>query len=198
MSNTSTTVRSAADARALTLLGSGLGAETVASAVGVSVSRISQLLSEPEFASQVSELRFAALNKHNERDSEYDRLEDSLIKSLKGVLPMMMRPMEILKAISVINAAKRRGHSAPVEIHGQQTVVTITMPKQITQKYTTNINNQVIQAGSQELLTIQSGAMKSMISAPLASPLENEKRGVNYDELGQRISRTGTNTSKSS
>lgn len=158
-------IRTSTEERALALLGSGLGPEVVANAVGVSVSRISQLLSEPEFAAAVSELRFNSLHKHNIRDNEYDSMEDKLLKQLKDVLPLMMRPMEILKAIQVINAAKRRGQSAPESITNQQTVVTLIMPVNVIQKFTTNIHNQVIQAGTQELLTIQSSGMEAMSAA---------------------------------
>jgi hypothetical protein len=159
MSNAS----SSTETRALTLLGQGLGPEVVAAAVGVSVSRISQLLSDPAFASQVSELRFENLAKHNSRDSAYDTMEDTLIGKLEEALPFMMRPMEILKSIQVINAAKRRGSSAPEAITAQQTVVQLTMPTQIIQNFTTNINNQVIKAGTQDLVTVQSSGMTKLL-----------------------------------
>lgn len=162
MGNTTTTTT---EVRALTLLGQGLGPEVVAAAVGVSVSRISQLLSNPEFASSVAELRYENLAKHNTRDSAYDGLEDSLLEKLKDCLPYMMRPMEILKAIQIINAAKRRGSSAPESITQQQTVVQLILPTQILQNFTTNINNQVIKAGSQELITVQSGSMDKLLKS---------------------------------
>lgn len=145
--------------RALTLLGSGVTPEQVASALGVTVSRISQLLSDPEFTARVAELRFEALNKHNERDSRYDTMEDRLLTKLEDLLPLMMRPMEVLKSIQIINAAKRRGQSAPEQTINQQTVVSIVMPVSIVNKFVTNINNQVIKAGTQDLLTIQSGQL---------------------------------------
>lgn len=148
--------------RALTLLGSGLGPEAVATAVGISVSRISQLLSDPEFAAQVSERRFENLQKHNQRDNDYDDIEDRLIKQLSDVLPLMMRPMEILKAIQVINGAKRRGQSAPESITNQQTVVNIVLPTAMIRQFEVNANNQVIKAGAQELLTMQSHSMEGM------------------------------------
>lgn len=159
MSTTTTTTES----RALSLLGQGLGPEVVAAAVGVSTSRISQLLSTPEFSAKVAELRYESLAKHNTRDAAYDALEDTLIEKLKDLLPYMMRPMEVLKSIQVINAAKRRGASAPEHITAQQTVVQLVMPTQILQSFTTNINNQVIKAGAQELVTIQSGSMNKML-----------------------------------
>lgn len=170
MSNASTSTES----RALALLGQGLGPEIVASAIGVSVSRISQLLSDPQFLSRVSELRFANLAKHNTRDAAYDSMEDALIDKLKDCLPFMMRPMEILKAISVINQAKRRGSSAPEAITSQQTVVQLVMPTQILQNFTTNIQNQVVKAGTQELVTVQSASMDKLLKGAknVGSPIQ--------------------------
>jgi rRNA pseudouridine-1189 N-methylase Emg1 (Nep1/Mra1 family) len=77
----------------------------------------------------------------------------------------MIRPLEILKAIQIINSAKRRGSSTPDSILAQKEVVSLVMPTQIIQQFTTNINNQVIQAGTQELITVQSGSMKDLLEA---------------------------------
>lgn len=159
--------RSATEERALQLLGSGLGPEVVATAVGVTAARISQLLAQDEFAQAVAELRFKNLQAHNVRDQSYDALEDALIEKLSDVMPLMMRPMEILKAISTINAAKRRGQSAPESITHQNTIVNLVMPAQIVQKFTTNINNQVVNVGSQTLETIQSSTMLANAKAKL-------------------------------
>lgn len=145
--------------RALELLGSGLTPTAVGMALGVTESRIGQMLSEPDFATAVGEKKFHALQKHNTIDAEYDDMEIALQKSLREQLPLMQRPMEILKAIQVLNAAKRRGTSAPEQITHQNTVVQLLMPTQITQKFTTNINNQVIVAGDQTLETIQSSSL---------------------------------------
>ena len=162
MSNSPTP--STTEERALALLGQGLGPEAVASAVGVTTSRISQLLSQSDFATKVASLRYDNLAKHNSRDSSYDALEDTLVEKLKENLPFMMRPMEILKAISVVNAAKRRGSSAPESIISQQTVVQLIMPTTIMQSFTANTNNQVIRAGNQDLVTVQSSNMDSLLS----------------------------------
>ena len=175
MATTTTTTED----RALTLLGQGLGPEVVAAAVGVSTSRISQLLSTPEFAGAVAEARYENLAKHNSRDNAYDKMEDQLLEKLKDCLPYMMRPMEILKAISVINAAKRRGSSAPESITSQQTVVQLIMPTQIMQSFTTNINNQVIKAGQQDLVTVQSSNMDKLLEGVRNVRLTNSAGNTN-------------------
>lgn len=142
--------------RALALLGQGIPPTAVANALGVDISRISQLLSEPEFATAVVERKFTALSKHNERDASIDDLEDKLLEQLKYALPMMTRPLEIVRAFSVLNAAKRRGQSAPESLAVQQTILQLNIPQILLQQFTTNIHNQVVQVGEQSLLTIPS------------------------------------------
>lgn len=154
---------SSQESRALQLLGQGIGPEQCASAVGLSVSRISQLLSDPEFSEQVAELRFQNLQKHNERDSHYDSLEDKLLKKLENCLAFMHKPMEVLRAIQIINQAKRRGASAPDHITQQQTVVSLTMPVTVINQFKLDGNRQVLEAGQQTLITAQSSHLQDMI-----------------------------------
>jgi hypothetical protein len=159
MASHKSVVPTSTEDRALALLGSGIAPETVAASLGVSASRISQLLSDESFASRVAELRYESLAKHNMRDSSYDSLEDALIEKMQDCIPLMHRPMEILKAISVINAAKRRGQSTPESIIEKQAIINLTVPVQIINKFQTNLQNQVIKAGDQSLLTMQSGTL---------------------------------------
>ena len=149
--------------RALVLLGQGFSPEIVANSIGVSVSRISQLLSEDEFARKVTELRFLSLSKHSERDNEYDNIEDRLLKKLKDVIPFMMKPGEIVNALCRVNAAKRRGSGGVSNITEQQTVVSITLPTQIINNFIVNSNNQITKVGERNLVTIQSGNMANLL-----------------------------------
>jgi len=141
--------------RALSLLGSGVPAVSVAAALGVTEARISQLLASPIFADKVATLRYENLQEHTKRDSSYDALEDKLLKKLEKSLPFMIKPGEILGAIKVINGATRRGSKAAGDAGvSSQNIVNIILPAVITQKFKTNTKNQVIKAGEQELLTL--------------------------------------------
>jgi hypothetical protein len=175
---TQVTTTSPTEERALSLLGQGCGPELVASAIGVSVSRISQLLSTPEFAARVAELRFATLSRHNERDQRADRIEDLLLEKLENVIPFITDPMKLVAAYTRINAAKRRGSSSPEAITAQTQVVALNIPSIVINQHIrndiqVNMNNQVIKAGDQELITVQSGNMEKLLAqskslAPIA------------------------------
>ena len=156
--------------RALELLGSGVPQEAVASALGVSPSYISQLLSDADFASKVTEKKYSLLSKHTERDAAYDLLEDDLIEKLNKAKNLMFRPADILAAIKVINGAKRRGTDSQASIVTQQNIVEITMPTQIIQQFTTNIVNQVVKVGDKDLITIQSGDLLKTVAPEESLP----------------------------
>jgi hypothetical protein len=166
------------DERALTLLGQGIEPSTVASAIGVSPSYISQLMSNKEFEAKVVELRVENLVKHSERDSAYDRIEESLQGRLEKMIPMMFKPMEVVKTLQVINAAKRRGPGSPDSITQTQEVISLTLPTtiinqyMITPKLETNSLNQVIKVGEQDIITVQSNRMEDLLSNQKSSQLK--------------------------
>ena len=183
-------VSSSTRERALTLLGQGISVDATAAACGVSASAISQLLSMDDFAAAVAERRFHALQKHNEQDSEYDEIESELTAKFKQAIPLMMRPMEILKGLQVINAQKRRGASAPESIHDKQTVVSITLPSVILNNFTnaaltTNIHNQVVKVGDKDLTTMQSGSLLGLHKAMY--PEETQKVIQHEPATQQRV-----------
>ena len=169
---------SSIEEKALNLLGSGVPAESVASALGVTPSRIAQLLSQKIFSDRVAALRYESLQKHNLRDSKYDSLEDRLILKLESSLPLLVKPESILKAITTVNGAKRRGQSAPDQVSNQKTVVTLILPTIIAQKFSVDTNNQVTRAGEQDLLTMQSGDLLKRVDE------EEGRRAERREELG--------------
>lgn len=168
-------VLSITEQKALVLLGQGILPEAVASAVGVSPSRISQLLSTDSFAAEVANLRYKNLAKNTERDNTADEIEDILLQKLKDSLALLFDPIKITSVLSKVNALKRRGTLASELPTGQAQVVNLSMPVSVYQQFVTNINNQVVKAGDQELVTIQSGHMNKLLEATNVA-ISNAKR----------------------
>lgn len=161
--------------RAKALLGEGISAEKVASTLGVTPSAISQLLSDEVFASEVADLRYENLTAHTKRDRKYDSLEDKLLEKLERVSDFLVKPREVLQALQVINRAERRGQHEISDSINSTTVVSLLLPTQIVQHFTTNINNQVIKIGEQDLLTISSGQLLNDQKKLTAGADEKEK-----------------------
>lgn len=173
--NTSVTAAkfTSTETRALDLLASGFDAAQVASALGLSEGRISQLMSGSEFATELATKRYTQLAKHNETDNLADRVERKTLEMIEKSLPIIMDPMKLARIYGVVNSAKRRGASAPDAIHSQRRTITLNIPIAVVNKFQTNAANQVVEAGtqsesgtldSQALVTIQSGSMQRLLN----------------------------------
>lgn len=168
----------ATSARALQFLGEGHSLEVTAAACGVSVSRISQLLSDEEFASKVATLRYQALVKQSKRTEVYEELEDSLLEKLKASLCMIFDPMKLARLLQVISVAKPKSAFIPSDLPSAQQTVSLTIPSLVINRFTTNTFNQVVEihsetpAPAQTLVTIQSKALDSLART---RALQNER-----------------------
>lgn len=168
--------------RAITMLGQGLPPSVVASTLGVEPSLISQFMADPDFSSVVSESRYKNLAKHNETDSNIDNLESKLVDKLEKSLVYITRPMEMIKAFQVINAAKRRGQTAPDHLTQQNSIIALTIPSVVLNKMTVNVHNQVVKIGEKSLLTMPSSRLLALTEI---SQLENKKANVELDYVPQ-------------
>lgn len=160
--------------RILKLLSQGLPATVVASAVGCDNSYISQLLADPVFEQELKELKYAMLTEATNRDNKINNLEDKMLERITHDVehnPVAFRnTMERVRALSLVNALKRRGVGADVNNVGQSVtnIVTLVLPTQIVNKYTNyekDINNQVVKTGDQNLVTMQAGQLKSLMES---------------------------------
>lgn len=191
MSNAPTTTRE----RALQLLGQGVQNSVVAAALGVTDSVISQLLAEPQFAAEVAALRYQNLTAATKIDAEYNDMEGELLKKLRRNLPLIQKPGEILKAIQVVNGAKRRGAQAVDQQSVAAKVVQISLPKVIHNTYITNVNNQVVEVqdgtgAGRTLVTVDSEKLESMAREREATRrLEYQESGVSETITPERLSK---------
>lgn len=159
--------------RALKLLGTGLTPTVVASALGVADSYISQLMADTEFAAKVVELRYASLESQSGRDAKYDELEDKLLEKLTDVIAYMVKPREILDALTKINAAKRRGQTSVDTVGTVSKIVNLTIPTIIQQNFQVSSDNQIVSVGGQELTTISPKGFQKLLTR------ETAKGGIN-------------------
>lgn len=151
--------------KALNYLKAGANQEETAKALGVEPSTISYYLtSDPDFATEVQTADLIRRQKHNKTDELADEIEHDLLERLQTAAAGLYRPMELAKVYSVINAAKRRGTSAPSGItNNNQQVISINLPQTMLNRIRMNSQSQVVSTGGQDLITIQSGNMKGLM-----------------------------------
>jgi len=160
------------DSRLLAVLGSGATPAEASRHLGITEGYISQLMAKEEFRDEVLSRRFSSMQAFKDRDAKYDSIEDALIAKLEQSIPLLYKPAELLNAVVRINAIKRRGSPEITPAVINQTVVNLQLPTLITDKFVRNSNNQVVSAGEQSLVTIQSGAL-----------MDRFKQGVNDDGI---------------
>lgn len=149
------------------LLAKGLSGVEIARATGVTEGYVSQIGNDPDAKVEIAELRSKHIGDHVKLDDAYDRLEiagtERLLKLVeeKGQL---LDPMKLLKIVATANSAKRRLDSNPAQQGGQQNSFTVMlnfpnvpMP-QIS--LVRSANNEVLEVGGQQLLTMPTGLVK--------------------------------------
>lgn len=149
-------------ALALTYLDRGATRSQVAATLGITPSAVTQLTQD----------RSEAI------DSKYDEIEDKLLDQLSRTIPLLVRPLEISKVLATVNAAKRRGYVRAENDTTPTRVMNLQLPTIIQNKFIVNKNNQVISAGAQELVTIQSA------NVPKLAEATHESTTTKEDEYG--------------
>ena len=142
-----------------TLLTSGMTQSQAAAALGITPSAVSQLMSSESPELEAARKRSSAL------DAEYDEIEGALLKQLKRTIPLLLRPGEISNVLTRINAAKRRGVAADAQSNGPTQIIQLNLPTRIQNKFVVNSTNQVVTAGDQDLVTIQSAAVQKLLES---------------------------------
>lgn len=149
----------------LSFLGRGnCSNEDAAAACGISVSRVSQIITEPEFAARLAEEKFKHASAYQERDLSWDSLEDKLLEKAHQMLPMITKPSEVIAMARMANTATRRATSGVNNTSAPKTVVNLFLPNAAMARFVTNGMNQVVQAGSQSLITVQAERLATMAS----------------------------------
>jgi len=148
--------------KALSLLGQGISPVMVASTLGVSESLISQYISEPRFSEEVTKLKLASLQAQTDIDNKYLKAENSLIDKLIKTIPLISKPMDILRGIQIINATKRRGMADGAPVTHHTNIVQINLPASMAARFVTNTANQIVEIQDEQ------GARSLVTSTPEA------------------------------
>lgn len=139
----------------INLLTRGVTQIEAARAIGITPGAVTQLVQTPEVAAALEKYHAAQVSQSSQIDANYDAIELQLQEQLKKVLPLVMRPGEIANVLTRINSAKRRGvaHTAAA---GPAKVLSLNIPIALQARFVVNSANQVVEAGNQTLVTMQS------------------------------------------
>ena len=155
------------------LLASRATRSEAATALGITPSAVTQLAEQlPQ--DQESLKRSTAIDEH------YDTIEAKLLTQLERTIPMLLRPAEIARTLQIVNGAKRRGVGA-IREQGPTHIIALNLPLAIQNKFTVNSSNQVVSAGTQDLVTMPSAAVPRLLESHNAT---TKKLSTNAKDLG--------------
>lgn len=168
------------------LLGNGLSNDVVATAVGVTASYVSQLMSDEVFSQEVIALRTQALASHTNRDRSWDGIEDRLLTKLSDLVDsgMFYKPQDILRALVVANNAKRRGTTVQDSLVVHQNIVNLNLPSQVVNSYRKNLQGEVVE------ITTPEGKQQTLVTMPavaLVQKLAEAEKDGKYDKVRRHL-----------
>jgi hypothetical protein len=163
--------------KVVSLLGSGASVTQVAQAVGCDISYISQLLGDEVVAREVAELRTADILRYRTLDDKYDDIEEKLLTKLQDMLPYFTKPDQLIKALQMVNGAKRKSKGIAAEVESGQ-IVKLQLPNVTINNYKITMQNNMVEVGGRSLVP--------MASADLMKTLES-KNGVINEKEAKRL-----------
>lgn len=172
-------------AAALTkLLTSGVTRSEAALALGITPSAVTQLAETPQVASALEEAQARIDQRATLIDEKYDTLEEKLLNQLDRTLPLLLRPLEISKVLQAVNGAKRRGSGHRAQDSGPTRILSLNIPVALQAKFVMNSSNQVVEAGTQTLVTMPSANIPKMAEVTNAQLQLANKTKDALDEFG--------------
>jgi hypothetical protein len=144
----------------------------------------------------VSDKRLLSLGEATARDDRLNRIEDTIISRTEELIksPIAFKsPMDAVRALTMVNGLKRRGSEGAMQTTQHSVVVQLVLPQITAQKFTVDVNNQVIKTGEQSLVTIPSGGVQAL--AATHKELDKESRSIEHEQSNQYQQRSSQNRS---
>lgn len=151
----------------ITYLKNGITPIEISRALGITPGAVTQLMQSPAVSTEIAKMQAEQQARSSAIDAKYDAIEEKLLTQLEKTVPLLMRPGEIANVLTRINAAKRRGvaHQAP---QGPAQILQLNIPIALQSKFVVNAANQVVQAGEQTLVTMQSSNIPGLAQTQLS------------------------------
>ena len=153
------------------MLGRGIPAVQVASAVGCDDSYISQIVADPDNAAKIQELKAVHFSKYVEQDASLDEAEAAALDKVKFLVPFITRPAEAVRVYAVLNGARRRtGENANAAAPVMATV-SLDLPEAARVKFTLTADKQVIEIAGRSMTTMPAKSMAAILEQRNAARL---------------------------
>jgi hypothetical protein len=153
------------------MLGKGIPATQVASAVGCDDSYISQLMSEEGVEQRVIALKAEHFSVYVEQDQKADDAEAEALEKVASLIPFITRPAEAVRVYAVLNAAKRRTVDTANAAAVVAQTVSLELPAVMRVRMTMTHDKQVIEIEGRSMTTMPAKTLAAQLEQRNASRL---------------------------
>lgn len=169
------------------MLGRGIPATQVASAVGCDDSYISQLLSSPAISEQVANLRATHFSSYIALDKKVDDAEEAALSRMSSLIPFITKPSEAARIYSVLNSARRRTEDASSAQQAPAQTVIIDLPEVARVSFTMTPQKQVIEIEGRSMTTMPAKSLAARLEQRSASRLLDLKVPATLFNASQQV-----------
>lgn len=148
--------------KAKNLLSGGVEYSLAAKILGCDVSYLSHLMQDAEFAAEVTARQVAVAGDQVQITQKITKLQLKALEKMEMLLPYESDLGEIRNCFKVLNAATLRTPDVDPDAGKDQQVVALRLPTVVNLNFKVDINNEVIQAGDQVLVTMPSQQVLKM------------------------------------
>lgn len=148
--------------KAKNLLSAGVEYSLAAKILGCDVSYLSHLMNDPEFAAEVSARQVANAGDQVTITRDVTQLQVLALQKMRKLLEYETDLAEVRMCFKALNGATLRTPDVDPNAGRDQQVVQLRLPPVIALNFKVDINNEVIQAGDQVLVTMPSQDLLKM------------------------------------
>lgn len=154
--------------RVASFLAQGVGVTEIALAVGCDPSYITQLKTDPEVVTLITEHRAAMTAEDVAFDATLERSEQRALEQVEAKLPFANFGQS-LQAFKVLNSARKR-RDGPEDNASNVTTVVLVLPERHLPKYITNQSNEIIEVEGRTMITATPKSLEKTLESKENSP----------------------------
>lgn len=150
----------------------------IARAVGVDESYVSQIVNDPEYASQIEIAAVQETEKNSKYDDKLDLVEETAMDVVQRKLSLATSMKDALLVAQRVNMMKRRRDTAPATRQPQATVVNLVLPQIAVNNYVMNSQSEIIEVEGRTMISAAPAQLENLAKAVLGREPKKQQEVV--------------------
>lgn len=150
----------------------------IARAVGVDESYVSQIVNDPEYASQIEIAAVQETEKNSKYDDKLDLVEETAMDVVQRKLSLATSMKDALLVAQRVNMMKRRRDTAPATRQPQATVVNLVLPQIAVSNYVMNAQSEIIEVEGRTMISAAPAQLENLAKTVLGREPKKQQEVV--------------------